>query len=109
VFLDTLVSLEEFFDKAYIPFDTEFVVAQSSAGSSDVSLTELYHVHFTLPLQMFPVGNWSSLTGLTWSSAPLARRRADLHGIVIKGALRPQVILNLPFQIPVIRKKSYEI
>ncbi|PNF23956.1 hypothetical protein B7P43_G10051 [Cryptotermes secundus] len=94
VFLDTLVSLEELFDKTYIPLDTEFMVAQSSTRSTDgvlhVSLTELYHIHYALPLQMFFIGNWSSVSGLTWSSAPLSQRRRDLHGIVIKGALRPQ-------------------
>jgi hypothetical protein len=113
MFLDTLVSLEECFAKTFIPFDYEFVVAQSSSGSTDgvlqVSLTEVYHVHFTLPLQMFRIGNWSSATGLTWSSVPFAQRRTDLHGIVIKAALHPQVILYLPSQIPVTRKKSYEI
>jgi hypothetical protein len=99
MFLDTLVPLEEFFDNSYIPFDSEFVVAHSSTRSSDgvlhVSLTEVYHVHFTLPLQTFRIGNWSSVTGLTWSSVPLAQRRTHLHGIAIKGALRPQVIFTL--------------
>lgn len=96
VFVDEAVSLEEFFAGTYIPFNSEFLVAQTSPGSRgrgvvDASLTEVYHVHPTLPLQIFRIGNWSSVAGLSWSSVPLVRRRGDLHGTLIKGALRPQV------------------
>jgi hypothetical protein len=96
VFVDAMTSLEEFFVKTYIPFDSEFLVAQSSSGSRgrgvEASLTEVYHVHSTLPLQIFRIGNWSSVTGLSWSAVPFVQRRGDLHGTLIKAALRPQVI-----------------
>jgi hypothetical protein len=113
MFLDTLLSVEEAFNKTYIPFDSEFVVAQGSTGSSDgnlrVVLTELYHVHVSFPLQKFRIGVWSPATGLTWANAPFAQRRTDLRGIVIKGALRPQVIFWSSSLIPVSRNKSYEV
>jgi hypothetical protein len=107
MFLDSLVSVEEVFNKTYIPFDSEFVVAQGPSGSSDgilrVALTEFYHVHATLHLQKFRVGDWNSVTGLSWANVPFALRRTHLQGIVIKGALRPQVILCSSSLIAVIR------
>jgi len=90
-------SLEEFFDKIYIPFDSEFLVAQSSSRSrgisQEVTLTEVFNVRSTQTLQKFRVGDWSSGTGLAWLMAPFLHRRRHLHGIVIKGALRPQVLV----------------
>jgi hypothetical protein len=93
--LNTKLSLEEFFDKIYVPFDSEFLVAKSSSRSRSksqkVTLTEVFNVHSTQPLQKFRIGAWSSGTGLTWFMAPFVQRRRHLHGIVIKGAVRPQV------------------
>jgi hypothetical protein len=92
-----MLSLEEFFDKIYIPFDSEFLVAQSSSRSTgksqEATLTEVFNVHSTQTLQKFHVGDWSSGTGLTWFMAPFVQRRRHLHGIVIKAALRPQVLI----------------
>jgi hypothetical protein len=97
VFMDALMSPEEFFGKNYIPLDSFFLVTQSSSGSRarvlEASLSEVYHVRPSLPLQVFRIGNWSSVTGLSWSSVPFLQRRGNLRGTVIKAALRTQVIL----------------
>ena len=37
IFLNSMLSLEEFFAKIYVPFDSEFLVAQSSSRSRDKS------------------------------------------------------------------------
>jgi len=96
-----MLSLEEFFDKIYIPFDSEFLVAQISSRSKgkrqEVKLTEVFNIHATQMLQKFRVGKWSSVTGLTWFMAPFVKRRRHLNGIVIKGALRPQVLIQMTF------------
>ena len=93
-----MLSLEEIFDKIYIPFDSEFLVAQissrSKGNSQEVTLTEVFNIHATQTLQKFHVGNWSSGTGLTWFMAPFVQRRRHLNGIVIKGAVRPQVLIQ---------------
>lgn len=92
-----MLSLEEFFDRIYIPFDSESLVAQISSRSrgksQEVTLTEVFNIHATQKLQKFHVGNWSSGIGLTWFMAPFVQRRRHLHGIVIKGALRLQVLI----------------
>jgi len=97
-----MLSLEEFFDKIYIPLDSEFLVAQISSRSrgkrQEVKLTEVFNIHATQTLQKFHVGSWSSGTGLTWFMAPFVQRRRHLNGIVIKGALQPQVLMQRIFQ-----------
>jgi hypothetical protein len=91
-----MLSLEDFFAKIYIPFDSEFLVAQDSSRSTvkcqEVTLTELYHVQSTQTLHKFHIGDWSSDTGLVWFRDPFIHSRRDLRGIIIKGALRPQVL-----------------
>jgi hypothetical protein len=85
LFLDYITSLEDFFSDIYILLDCEFLVAQRSNGTEDgdleVSLTELYSVHPTPPLQIIPVARWSSNCGVTWSEVSFLDRRADLQRI----------------------------
>jgi hypothetical protein len=92
-----MLSLEEFFARIYLPFDYEFLVAQSSSRLrgkiQEVILTEVFRVNSTQTLQKIRIGDWSHGTGLNWYMAPFVQRRRDLHGVVIKGALRPQVLI----------------
>jgi hypothetical protein len=85
LFLDSLTSLENFFSDIYIPLYCEFLVAQRSDGTDEgyleVSLTELYNVHPTRPLQINPVARLSSKNEITWSEVSFLERRADLQGI----------------------------
>jgi hypothetical protein len=79
-FVDSITSLEDFFADIYIPFDCEFLVAQRSNGTEDgdleVSLTEVYNVHPTRPLQINPVARWSYNIGLiVWCLLPWQKRR----------------------------------
>jgi hypothetical protein len=78
----------------YIPFDSEFLVAQCSSGlsneDSEVSLTEVYKVRSTLPLQQNRIANWSSVSGLSWTTVDLHQRR-DLQGVVMRCVFLPEV------------------
>lgn len=91
MFMDSSTSVEEFFAGIHIPFDSEFLVAQWSAQRVQLSLTELYRVHYASPLQTFCIGNWTYNGGLSWSSVPFFTRRKDLKGIAIKAAVIPYV------------------
>lgn len=92
--MDSAVLMEEFFADIYIPFDSEFLVAQhSSAVENDnfeVSLTEVYRIRDTLPLQQYRVANWSSVSGLSWTTVTVQQRR-DLQGVVIRCVFIPEV------------------
>jgi hypothetical protein len=93
VFSNGTASLKEFLADTHIPFDWEFVVAQRLAGEAkaEISLTAVYHVHPTLPLQECPVANWSSATGIVWFNTTSAQRRGNLQGTTIRVAFRKQV------------------
>jgi hypothetical protein len=91
LFVDSIASLEDFFSDIYIPLDCEFLVAQrpngTEEGDLEVSLTEVYNVHPTRPLQINPVARWSSNSGLTWSEVSFLDRRGDLKGISFKSGM----------------------
>jgi len=67
------------------------VVAQRSNGTEggdlEVSLTDLYNVHPTRPLQINPVARWSYNSGLTWSDVCFLQRRGDLQAISLKSGM----------------------
>jgi hypothetical protein len=94
MFMEQATSIEEFFSDIYVPFDSEFLVAQSSSGLSNensaVSLTEVYKVQSTLPLQTNRIANWSSVSGLSWTTVDLHQRR-DLQGVVMRCVFLPEV------------------
>jgi hypothetical protein len=86
-----MASLEELFIDIHIPFDCEFLVAENSSVMDEdyleVTLTEVYHVHLSGPLQKYRVGTWRSGAGITWSTAPFYQRRGDLQGMTMKAAI----------------------
>jgi hypothetical protein len=86
LFLDSATTPNEFFADIFIPFDCEFLVVQTAYGDVEVSVTEVYHVHPTRALQMYRVANWTSGSGLTWSTIAFHHRRRNLQAIVLKGA-----------------------
>jgi hypothetical protein len=92
--MDTTVLMEEFFADIYIPFDSEFLVAQYYSGVDndiyEVSLTEVYKIRDTLPLQQNRVANWSAVSGLSWTTERVLQRR-DLQGVVIRCVFIPEV------------------
>jgi hypothetical protein len=98
VFLGKATSVEQLFSDVDIPFDSEFLVAQTSSalsnGSSAMSLTEVYKVQSTSPLHKNLVANWSSESGLSWTTAPLHQRR-DLQGVIMRCVFLPEVRLPL--------------
>jgi hypothetical protein len=94
-FLDKITSLEEYFSDTNIPLSCEFLVAQPSNGTKgrdlEVSLTEIFHVHPSRPLQTHRIGTWSSSKGFTWSRMPFVERRGDLQGILIESGIHSKV------------------
>jgi hypothetical protein len=101
--MDSTVLMEEFFADIYIPFDSEFLVAQHSSGvvndNYEVSLTEVYRIRDTLPLQQYRVANWSAVNGLSWTTARVQQRR-DLQGVVIRCVFIPEVCPCCTIPIP---------
>jgi hypothetical protein len=83
LFLDNNSSLEDFFIDINIPFDCEFLVAQTE-GDHVFVLTEVYRVSPSLPLQTYRFGNWTPGGGLTWPSRGFYQRRNNLQGITLK-------------------------
>lgn len=94
VFFNDTTSPKEFLTDTHVPFDCEFLVALRLVGKTEakVLLTEVYHVHPTLPLREYPVAKWSSSSGIVWFNTPTTQGRRNLHGITIKAAFRKQVI-----------------
>jgi len=101
--MDTTISMEEFFADIYIPFDSEFLVAQHYFGvdndNYEVSLTEVYRIRNTLPLQQYRVANWSAVSGLSWTNVRVQQRR-DLQGVVIRCVFIPEVCPFYTIPIP---------
>jgi hypothetical protein len=84
LFLDKNSSLEEFFTGINIPFDCEFLVAQTD--DHVITLTEVYRVSPPLPLQTYSFGNWTPGGGLTCTSRGFYHRRNNLQGHTIRAA-----------------------
>jgi hypothetical protein len=91
LFLDRTMSLEDYFSDTHVPVNCEFLVAQEQDVTKDkwsaVTLTEVFRVHWTHPLQTYSMGTWSSCDGFAWSRVPFHKRRGDLHGAVIKSGI----------------------
>ena len=83
LFMDTNISLEQFFTDINIPFDSQFLVAQPQSDQV-VVLTEVYRVSPTLPLQTYRFGNWTAGGGLTWPSQGFYTRRKNVNGLTIQ-------------------------
>jgi hypothetical protein len=95
LFLNKMASLQEYFSETYIPLNCEFVVAQPSDWTKnrgfEVSLTEVFHVHPSRPVQTRHIGKWSSSHGLTWSTESFFERRGDLQGVLIESGVQSKV------------------
>jgi hypothetical protein len=92
IFLNNRTSDLKLLTAIHIPLDCPFLVAEQV--NTDVSLTEVYHVHLTRPLQEYQVGNWNSVRGIAWS---VTQRRRHLQGVTIKAAFRNQVTSVVTF------------
>ena len=88
-FLAKNTDFEEFFADINIPFNCEFLIAQSE--DDQIVLTEVYRVGPTLPLQTYHLGKWSPNEGLKLSGSDFYERRNNLQGFEMKTGIR-QVI-----------------
>jgi hypothetical protein len=86
LFLTESANLELYFANISIPFDCEFLVAQSEGAH--VILTEVYRASALLPLQTVSFGSWSVRAGLTCSNMGLYQRRNSLQGASLKTAVK---------------------
>jgi hypothetical protein len=81
LFLDRTMSLEDYFSDIHVPVNCEFLVAEEQDFTKDkcseVTLTEVFRVHRTHPLQTYSKGTWSSCDGFAWSTVPFDKRRGD--------------------------------
>jgi hypothetical protein len=91
LFLDTNTSVEQFFTNINIPFDCQFLVAQSQRDHV-VVLTEVYRVSPTLPLQTYNFGNWTASGGLSWPLQGIYKRRNNLQGYTIQVAASNKIV-----------------
>ncbi|KAJ4432614.1 hypothetical protein ANN_21237 [Periplaneta americana] len=88
LFLNSTISVQEYFANIYVPVDCEFLVTREAEDSGfDVTLVEVYRPSSSAPLQVHPVANWSATRGMLWTSVTLLNRRKDLHGVCIKAAM----------------------
>jgi hypothetical protein len=82
-----MTSLEDYFTDIHIPLSCELLVAQHLTGTKEVSLTEVFYVHPTRPLQTYRIGSWRASHGFTWSTEPFGERRGDLQGALIHSGI----------------------
>lgn len=94
LFYNSVMPLNEFFRNIHITLNSEFLVVQW-LKHSHVWITEVYHIHHTLSLQMNCLGNWSSNAGLIWTNLSHTQRRSDLHGVAIKSGFINFVSRNI--------------
>lgn len=82
LFLDTNSVPKEFFADIDVPFDCEFLVVLQEDGR--ITLTEVYRVSPTNPLQARLFGNWTADRRLIGSTAGFYERRKNLEGLELK-------------------------
>ena len=87
IFYEEPKTLNSFFHDVKIPLDCEFLVAQSSHDNKQVSLTEVYQVHHTLPLSTYTLGNWTPEGHMDWPTSSFMDHRKNLRGVVINTSL----------------------
>jgi hypothetical protein len=83
LFLERDSPIEQFFAGIHIPFDCNLLVAQPEY-SRVVTVTEVYRVSPSLPLQTHRLGNWTAGGTVYWSTQSFYERRKTLQGIVLK-------------------------
>jgi hypothetical protein len=83
LFLERNSRIEEFFAGIHIPFDCKLLVAQPG-DSRVVTVTEVYRVSPSLPLQTHSLGTWTAGGTVCWSKQSFYERRKTLQGIVLK-------------------------
>jgi hypothetical protein len=93
LFISEPGSMEDIFQRLFIPLDCEFLVAQWQTDGT-VILTEVYHISTRSALERHNVGNWSPRRGLQWRTTGFYKRRKNLRGLdlrVVVSEVRPFV------------------
>jgi hypothetical protein len=83
LFLERDSHFDQFFAGIHIPFDCKLLVAQP-VDTHVVTVTEVYRVSPSLPLQTHRLGNWTAGGTVCWSTQSFYERRKTLQGIVLK-------------------------
>jgi hypothetical protein len=76
-------SMEDVFQRLFIPLDCEFLVAQWQSDGT-VQLTEVYHISSRSTLEQHDVGNWCPRQGLQWRTIGFYKRRKNLRGLALR-------------------------
>nr|CAD7256869.1 unnamed protein product [Timema shepardi] len=79
---DDEMSVDDFLEGTYIPFDSEFLVGRVSGPL--VHLTEVYRTAEGEPLSKEYFGNWSLEGGSLHTESRERKKRTDLQGIVLR-------------------------
>jgi hypothetical protein len=96
LFLERDSPIEQFFAGIHIPFDCKLLVAQPG-DSRVVTVTEVYRVSPSLPLQTHSLGNWTAGGTVNWSTQSFYERRKTLQGIVLKTGVIQVRFVGLTF------------
>lgn len=75
------VTMEEYFENAKLPFDTQIVTA-TVVNSDLVDFHEIYRVGTGFPTRIKYFGNWTKNKGMNVSNDRIYSRRSDLEGRV---------------------------
>nr|CAD7462587.1 unnamed protein product [Timema tahoe] len=79
---DDEMSVDDFLEGTYIPFDSEFLVGQVSGPL--VHLTEVYRTAEGEPLSREYFGNWSLQGGPLHVESRARKKRTDFQGIILR-------------------------
>nr|CAD7194510.1 unnamed protein product [Timema douglasi] len=79
---DDEMSVDDFLEGTYIPFDSEFLVGRVSGPL--VHFTEVYRTAEGEPLSKEYFGNWSLQGGPLHTESRARKKRTDLQGIVLR-------------------------
>ncbi|PSN56448.1 hypothetical protein C0J52_08369 [Blattella germanica] len=86
MFMESKTNLDNFFQNINVPFNCEFLVAQQ-ANDTIITISEVYHLSESTPLQQNIVATWNNNEGLIWNSKHLFEHRGDLMGIQLTAAV----------------------
>jgi hypothetical protein len=83
LFVSEPQSMEDVFQRLFIPLDCEFLVAQWQRDGT-VQLAEVYHISSRYALEQHDVGNCCPRHGLQWRTIGFYKCRKNLRGLELR-------------------------
>ncbi|XP_034943571.1 glutamate receptor ionotropic, kainate 2-like [Chelonus insularis] len=91
-FLDNKITMDEFFLKTYIPFNSNCLVSITNSDNSEV-ITEIYQISKDDRLRKNILAHWNLDNGIQFSKTNLYQRRNNLFGF----HFRVSTVLDSPY------------